>query len=304
MQPSQTRQQRRAAERLARKLARKAGQPFQVPLVPVPAPRVAQAPVAGPRAKHGFSPELEREFSIESLNRARAIYDHFEAKTAARRCDRKEQELHSASSPALETSATPETIPQVAELAATPHKNKSTGPRTPAGKLASSGNSLKHGLAAPRHIIPGEDPSAFEALLTDLRAEHQPATPTEELLVHEIAQAWWLTQRALRFQNECFTLEGVDQKRLSLFLRYQTTHERAFHKALTTLIRLKKERTREFVSQYSANGRLKPEFVSQNRADLSRLDQFVSQTDTSAAAPDQFVSQNQASENQFEGSAA
>jgi hypothetical protein len=156
--------------------------------------------------------------------------------------------------------------------------------------LASSGNSLKHGLAAPRLIIPGEDPAAFEALLADLLAEHQPASPTEELLVREIAQSWWLTQRALRFQNDCFTADGVDQKRLSLFLRYQTTHERAFHKALSTLNRLKKDRARGFVSQSAANGRLDPQFVSQNAG--------------VASAGHQFVSQNEVPEKQFEAIAA
>ncbi len=128
----------------------------------------------------------------------------------------------------------------------------STGPRSPEGKLASSRNSLKHGLASAQLIIPGEDPADFETLLSGLLDEHQPATPTEELLVRELAQSWWLAQRALRLQNECFTEKGVDEKRLSLFLRYQTTHERAFHKALNTLIRLKKDRTRGFVSQTRA----------------------------------------------------
>jgi hypothetical protein len=55
-----------------------------------------------------------------------------------------------------------------------------------------------------------------------------------------MAQSWWLSQRALRLQNACFAPEGIDEKRLALFLRYQTTHERAFHKALNTLIRLQR----------------------------------------------------------------
>jgi hypothetical protein len=254
MQPFQSRQERRAAERKARKLARKATQPFLASPVPVPAQGVTEARVASPSTKHGFSPELEDEFSVEFLSHARSIYDHFESKAAARRsASHKEHEPQEASSPVLEISEKCETVPHVAEPVVPLHKNKSTGPRTPAGKLASSGNSLKHGLAAPRLIIPGEDPSVFEALLTDLLAEHQPASPTEELLVHQIAQSWWLTQRALRFQTECFTAESVDQKRLALFLRYQTTHERTFHKSLSTLIRLKKDRARGFVSQTNAN---------------------------------------------------
>src|SRR5205823_10332204 len=129
-------------------------------------------------------------------------------------------------------------------------------PRTPNGKLASSRNSLKHGLASGELIIPGEDRAAFEALVHDLIKEHDHANETEELLVTEMAQSWWLVQRALRLQNDCFSENGIDEKRLSLFLRYQTTHERTFHKALSTLIRLKQGRAREqavsklgFVSQ-------------------------------------------------------
>ena len=128
----------------------------------------------------------------------------------------------------------------------------STGPRTPNGKLASSRNSLKHGLASGEFIIPGEDRAAFEALVHDLIKEHEPANETEELLVTEMAQSWWLVQRALRLQNDCFRENGIDEKRLSLFLRYQTTRERAFHKALNTLHRLQKERRKTqvgFVSQ-------------------------------------------------------
>jgi hypothetical protein len=167
-------------------------------------------------------------------------------------------------------------------------KNASTGPRTPEGKLASSRNSFKHGLASAQLIIPGEDPAAFDALLTDLLAEHQPANSTEQLLVQEMAQSYWLTQRAIRFQNQCFAPEGVDEKRLALFLRYQTTHERAFHKALNTLIRLKKDRARGFVSQELADSHPEIGFVSQKATSAepsSSLEiEFVSQNDPESLA--------------------
>ena len=146
----------------------------------------------------------------------------------------------------------------------------STGPNSAEGKVASSRNSLKHGLASGEVIIPGEDPAAFEALLHDLLEEHQPASPTEELLINEMAQCYWLAQRALRLQNECFTENGVDEKRLALFLRYQTTHDRAFHKALSTLTKLqspKRERpSRGFVSQPHVETAPHAGFVSQNAA--------------------------------------
>lgn len=87
-----------------------------------------------------------------------------------------------------------------------------------------------------------------------------------------MAQSFWLSQRALRLQNSCFSENGIDTHKLALFIRYQTTHERAFHKALTTLLRLRKERLanhRHFVSQ-------EEKFVSQDR-------QFVSQNSSQVA---------------------
>jgi len=153
----------------------------------------------------------------------------------------------------------------------------STGPVSPEGKLASSRNALKHGLASGELIIPGEDPAAFDSLLETLLAEHQPASPTEHLLVRQMAQSHWLEQRALRLQNDCFTPNGIDEKRLALFLRYQTTHQRAFYKALNTLLKLKRSRggegavpTSGFVSQDPelATSISVPGFVSQSSPEL------------------------------------
>lgn len=96
----------------------------------------------------------------------------------------------------------------------------STGPKTPLGKLASSRNSTKHGLTSGQLIIPGEDPAEFDSLVAALLEDHQPAGETEELLVTEMAQSHWLAQRAIRLQNGCFRETGVDEKGLSLFLRF------------------------------------------------------------------------------------
>ena len=152
-----------------------------------------------------------------------------------------------------------------------------TGPTSPEGKANSSGNSLTHGLASGRIIIPGEDPAEFEALLSDLIKEHAPANETEFLLVQQMAQSWWLMQRAIRLQNQAFTETRVDTHKLALFLRYQTTHERAFYRAVNSLMKLQKERRRsspEFVSQkpvaathaspVSPKNESASEFVSQN----------------------------------------
>src|SRR5437763_16742127 len=77
---------------------------------------------------------------------------------------------------------------------------KSTGPTTPEGRAAISLNSLKYGLYAETLILPGEDPAAFEALLDRLDAEHEPATPTEEGFVSQIAMATWRRARIQRME--------------------------------------------------------------------------------------------------------
>ncbi|MBV8867424.1 MAG: hypothetical protein JO210_18650, partial [Acidobacteriaceae bacterium] len=55
-------------------------------------------------------------------------------------------------------------------------------------------------------------------------------------------QHHWLVQRALGLQSLCFNIERPicdEEKQLALYLRYQTTHERAFHKCLRELATLR-----------------------------------------------------------------
>src|SRR5271157_637410 len=64
-----------------------------------------------------------------------------------------------------------------------PLSQKSSGPKTPEGKATSSLNRLSHGFASNvARLIPGENPEEFHSLVTDLMGEHQPATPTEQIL--------------------------------------------------------------------------------------------------------------------------
>jgi len=116
---------------------------------------------------------------------------------------------------------------------------KSTGPRTDDGKSRSSRNNFRHGFTGAFSVLPGENQSEFDQLLESLNAEHQPTTPTESLLVEGLAQHYWLKQRALRLLNAC---DQADEEQLSLYLRYQTTNDRAFHKALDQLLNLRAER--------------------------------------------------------------
>ena len=110
------------------------------------------------------------------------------------------------------------------------HSNTDTekskgGPRTDAGKAASSKNSFKHGLASGRILIEGEDPAEFEALVAGLEADYRPATETEALLVHDLAKFHWLADRAIRLQAVAFAASALPEMpaSLSVLIRYQTS---------------------------------------------------------------------------------
>ncbi len=123
----------------------------------------------------------------------------------------------------------------------------STGPRSEQGKAASSHNRVVHGLAGEFRVLPSEFQSEYDELLAAFRQEHRPATPTETALVEGMAQHHWLRKRALRLESSSFnavTGQIDDEKRLALCLRYQSTHERGFHKCLNTLLKLRAEKRR------------------------------------------------------------
>jgi hypothetical protein len=137
----------------------------------------------------------------------------------------------------------------------------STGPATAAGLAAIAHNNFRHGLASTFVVLPSEDRAAYDDLLLNLNLEFSPPTETEEILVTAMAQHHWLTQRALRLQQPLFeaaveTNTAPDAQQLGLYLRYQTTHDRAYHKALSQSLRLRADRRRSeigFESQEAHN---------------------------------------------------
>jgi hypothetical protein len=134
-----------------------------------------------------------------------------------------------------------------AQIAANRENAKlSTGPSSPEGKAAVSQNRRSHGLSGAFTVPAWENGADFESLIKTICAEYQPQTPTEHRLVHSLIQHYWLTQRAIRLQENLFETgdpAAVDGKQLSLFLRYQTTHERSYYKAERELKILRKERS-------------------------------------------------------------
>ena len=156
----------------------------------------------------------------------------------------------------------------------------STGPKTEAGKSASSQNNFRHGLSGAFLIQKWENADEYDELLNGLRAEHQPASPTEALLVERMAQHWWLGQRALRIQDLCFAdqspmLQSGNEKEFALYLRYQTTHERAFSKCLNDFTKLRAEQRKaaERAERLAQNTRLQQTALqSQARAEIRKTE--------------------------------
>ncbi len=125
---------------------------------------------------------------------------------------------------------------------------QSTGPKTEHGKAIASLNNLRHGFNGSFSVMPWESQDEFEFLFIDLRVEYKPVTVTETVLVEKMAQAMWLGQRAVLLQQRCFNPnvpECDNEKQLALYLRYQTTHDRAFHKCLNALLKLRAEKRKE-----------------------------------------------------------
>jgi low affinity Fe/Cu permease len=124
----------------------------------------------------------------------------------------------------------------------------STGPKTPEGKAVVAQNNFRHGFTGAFRVLDWENQEEYRLLHAALEKEHQPATPTEEMLVETMAHSYWLRKRALILQNTCFPGESPacnDEKLLALYIRYQTTHDRAFHRALNGLLKLRAEKRKQ-----------------------------------------------------------
>jgi len=79
---------------------------------------------------------------------------------------------------------------------------KSTGPRTPQGKVAVSQNAVKHGLLARHDVISSESQADFDLYREQMLAELTPASPMESMLAERIVTLSWRLKRVCRIQNQ------------------------------------------------------------------------------------------------------
>jgi hypothetical protein len=153
------------------------------------------------------------------------------------------------------------TRPSAAQINANrANSEHSTGPVTAEGKAAVSQNRRSYGLTGSFQILPSEDMLELKVLTESVYAEYKPETGTEQRLADSLIRHYWLMQRALRLQDDLVLNAAnpaeVDAKRLALFMRYQTTHERSYYKAQKELQNLNKQKQKQnigFESQKCKN---------------------------------------------------
>jgi hypothetical protein len=149
----------------------------------------------------------------------------------------------------------------------------STGPQTTAGLATSAQNNLQHGFASAFRVLPGEDGAAFEKLLTDFTAEWAPATASEAALVLSLARFNWMSDRALHLQMEALdpaldsAAPPAETNRVDRLLRYHTQFDRAFHRTLNSLMKLRATRQKEQIGFELAKQRAEAEAACEKHRD-------------------------------------
>src|SRR6185312_9987597 len=96
---------------------------------------------------------------------------------------------------------------------------KSTGPRTEAGKARSARNALKHGLRAEKVALPNEDPEVYQAQFDDwVRHERAEDDPLKLALIDQAVRASWKLKRctvresAVLGKKLCHAIPDHDRK--------------------------------------------------------------------------------------------
>ena len=129
---------------------------------------------------------------------------------------------------------------------------RSTGPKTPGGKAASSMNALRHGLRARTVVLPGESREEFDRIHGALEDQYRPQNPGERHLVDQAAIAQWKLVRAEVFEANWYTKAPdavahaeIRAAILGRMTQIQCRLERTFFKAYKRLEDIKAAREKQ-----------------------------------------------------------
>jgi hypothetical protein len=126
-------------------------------------------------------------------------------------------------------------------------------------------NGLAHGLTSKQTVIRGEDQQEYDTFQANFRKQLAPVGETETLLVDRVIAAAWRLKRFTRMETSFFNnridaiqeenpdldpdaalailfTDPAEMARMRLFLRYQTSVQREYDKAMREFEKAKAER--------------------------------------------------------------
>lgn len=153
------------------------------------------------------------------------------------------------------------------QLEANRQNAKLGGVKTKEGKAVSKYNALKHGLLSKEVLLDGEDEKMLVEVGKKLRAELDPQTELELVLVDRITANVWRLRRVMQIEREmidddrhttdfmdrpkemtlgeAFSYDFVNCDTYGKLIRYETSIERGIYRALHELQRIQAARMGE-----------------------------------------------------------
>lgn len=113
---------------------------------------------------------------------------------------------------------------------------RSTGPRTEAGKAKSAQNARQHGLSARTLFIPEERRDEFHSLYNAHWREIRPVGEIQAQYFEQMIHAAWHVLLARELLASAY--EQVDERKVVLFTRLLGQHERAYTRSHKSLVQL------------------------------------------------------------------
>jgi hypothetical protein len=131
----------------------------------------------------------------------------------------------------------------------------SKGPSTPAGKLRSSLNAIRHGLCSKATIVEDDSLEGFSILLQQHLDRFRPAGDVERAMIEEMSAACWRQRKAWSMETRLIDAQAARHPEgdaldrmvtvfhgpeashsLSLFNRYETRLHRLYQRSLLTFV--------------------------------------------------------------------
>jgi hypothetical protein len=161
-------------------------------------------------------------------------------------------------------------IVEISAASEAPTKNKSTGPKSAAGKQKSAQNAVIHGLTSKHpNLLANENPQAWLQHLDHFRVSYSPQNLTEQMLIDDLAWSRWLRQRLTAVMAAVINLRLIGKRwqlppdshvdpgygkiaesiiensgpdgAINTLNRYEARIQREFHRTLSTLLQLRRE---------------------------------------------------------------